>query len=545
MTTRNSQQSLLFSKAFLVFIVAFGVILGTSVSSSEVLADDDTNRTTTIIVPYTEYEWWVSRWAGNEHLCKIFADHEGMPTASEVYIYCGESIYTEWAETLACPSAIDGNGENCSGVYLHLMGSTLKEKEITIELPVPEARITIINCDQLPNTDLCSYIPSLRITAQESLPNEHIIQIQGLLNNIPFICQGQICEIPLRATSTQGISLEFWADSSYGDSSKHYSGRVRVVESGVSDSLETSGWYVDLISEGWEGKQAGICAQAWEAFPPIGTPSKWLDSPASTELLASEVPLAYLAGQLIKRQVVNVSECDDYGLLVNGYASPCGLDKARPEVIRWQNLFDAQIIETAQESSVPSQILKRMFAQESQFWPGVIRNTYDEYGLGQLTELGADTALLWNFDFFDQFCPLVLSDEACQKGYIHLEEENQILLRGALLAHVNAECPTCALGIDIEGVNSSISLFAQTLIGNCKQAGQIIADATNKVPGEVSDYEDLWRFTLVNYHAGAGCLEEAVNQVAGAGDPIDWSHVSLELETNCPHAVEYVENVTQ
>lgn len=545
MKFQNFGQSFVFPKALLIFMVAFAVILGASVSSFKVSADDTPERTTTIVVPYTEHEWWLSRWSNNAHLCKIFTDHEGIPTATEIYIYCGESIYTEWEETITCSSAIDGNGEDCEGVYLHHISSTPKEKEITVDLPLPEAKISLVGCSSPQNTDLCSHVPSLRITAQEPLPNEHIVQIQGRLSDIPFLCQGQVCEIPLRATSTKGITIEFWADSSYGDSSKQYSGRVRVVESGVSDTLGTSGWYVDLISEGWEGEQAGVCAQAWEAFPPLGAPASWLESPSSPELLATELPFSYLAGQLIKRQVVDINECEDYGLLPNGYASPCGLEKARPEVIRWQNLFDVQIVKVAQENKIPSRTLKRIFAQESQFWPGVLRNTYNEYGLGQLTELGADTALLWNSEFFNQFCPLVLSDEACETGYVAMAEENQVLLRGAVLAHINAECTTCAMGIDLENVNASIDLFAQTLIGNCKQTGKIISDATNQVPGEASNYEDLWRFTLVNYHAGSGCLEEAVKQVAMAGGNMNWNHVARELETNCPHAVAYVKNLTQ
>jgi len=545
MIKRNSLNALFSLKSLHILIVIFGVILGTSWETVQVLANGDPRRTTTIVVSYTEYEWWLSSWSENEHLCHIYSDHEGFPTASEIYIYCGESNYEEWAETIACPAAVDGDAETCEGVYLHLIGSAPREKEVTIELPIPEAQVSILGYSSVQTPNLYSEIPSLSISAHDPLPNEHIIQIQGLLGDTPFMCQGQICEVPLRPTISQGITLEFWADSSYGDSSKHYHGRVRVVDSGVSDSSQGSGWYVNLISEGGDGTQTGTCAQAWETFPPIGTPSRWLANPTQLELLASDMPLAYLAGQLIMHGIADASECEHDGLLLNGYASSCGLDKARLEVTRWQNLFDPYIIEAAQESGIPSQMLKRIFTQESQFWPGVIRNEYDEYGLGQLTELGADTALLWNLDFFNQFCPLVLSDETCQKGYTNMEEENQILLRGALLANINAECPDCSLGIDLENVNSSILYFAQTIVGNCKQTGQIISYATGKTPGEASSYEDLWRFTLVNYHAGSGCLREAVSQVTTSRDKVDWEHVSFELGKNCPHAIEYVEQITR
>ncbi|MBS1250693.1 MAG: hypothetical protein MAG431_02288 [Chloroflexi bacterium] len=549
MDNKSFLQTTFSIKPLLMLVVVMGTILGTSSSHRQTYANGETGRSTTIVVGYTEYEWWLSRWQDNENLCHIYTDHEGFPTASEVYIYCGESVYEEWAETTACSEAVEGDTENCSGVYLHLIGSTPREKEVTVELPIPEASVSLEGCHTSQTENLCSKVPVLRIVAQDPLPNEHITQIQGRLNEIPFMCQGQTCDVPLRVTSTQGVTLEFWADSSYGDSTKHYRGRVRVVDSGLSDTSESNGWYVDLMSEGGDGKQIDTCAQAWEAFPPIGTPPPWLANPTQVELLASNRPLSYLAGQLIANGIVEVRDCKHYGLLSNGYASPCGLEEARREVFRWQNLFDPQIIKASQESGIPSQILKRLFAQESQFWPGVLWKTqedgYDEYGLGQLTELGADTVLLWNQDFFYQFCPLVLNDEVCQQGYTNMEEENQILLRGALLANLNAECPECSQGIDMESVNTSISYFAQTLAGNCKQVGEIVSSGTGKVPGESSSYEDLWRFTLVNYHAGSGCLKEAVEQVVATQKPVDWEHVSLKLETVCPLAIEYVEEITK
>jgi hypothetical protein len=83
-------------------------------------------------------------------------------------------------------------------------------------------------------------------------------------------------------------------------------------------------------------------------------------------------------------------------------------------VIGWQNRFDNLILEVAQETGVPAQMLKKLFARESQFWPALFRQDSD-IGLGQLTEDGADTTLLWNASFFEQFCPLVLSPRNAAK----------------------------------------------------------------------------------------------------------------------------------
>ncbi len=63
----------------------------------------------------------------------------------------------------------------------------------------------------------------------------------------------------------------------------------------------------------------------------------------------------------------------DGGMLPNGYADVCGLEKARPIVADWQNQFDQQIIDVGKATGVPGQLMKNLFAQESQFWPGMYR----------------------------------------------------------------------------------------------------------------------------------------------------------------------------
>jgi hypothetical protein len=63
-------------------------------------------------------------------------------------------------------------------------------------------------------------------------------------------------------------------------------------------------------------------------------------------------------------------------------------------------------------------------------------------------------------------------------------------------------------------------------------------------PGLMSSYEDLWRYTLVNYNAGPGCLAEALDEVYYF-EPVDWEEVSealSELEA-CENAVRYVDRI--
>jgi hypothetical protein len=530
-----------------LFVAITGVLF-VSVMAAAIQASENPKRTTEIIVPYTEYEWWLIRWSTNQPECRILTDHEGLPNGDDVYIYCGKSLYEEWFKTETCPEAVSGDGDtaSCKGLYLHLISETPKEKVIQVELPVAEAWINLTGCTPIPPENRCEELPNLLIIGEEPLPNEQITQIQGTFNEIPFVCPpGDTCEFPLRPTPLEGVTVEFWADSSYGDSSAHFTALVRVVDSGVGVAPGTGGWYVDVMSDRWLGEQPSSCAQVWNTFPPIGGEVPiWLASPSDPELLASDEPYAYLAGRLIAHQVVDASECPGGGLEPNGYANTCGLEIARPEVTLWQNQFDEEIMAVSDETNIPSQLIKNLFAQESQFWPGVYRIA-EEYGFGQLTEKGADTVLLWNDDFYYQFCPLVLSEETCDIGYAQLGEEGQAQLRGALATNVNADCFECPTGIDLSHADITIELFAQTIKANCVQTGQIVSNHTRKSPAETSTYEDLWRYTLVNYHAGPGCLSDAIKAVRKAGAPIDWGNVATRLNTLCPGAADYVEKVAR
>lgn len=525
-------------------LVLLLVMMVTSAQPETLAFAQEPERKTTIVVPYTEYEWWVLAWDENTIVCQVFVDHEGLPSADEVLADCGGDIYTEWISTPPC--AIPAPGAEpiaCSGLYLHFVASQLKQREVIVDLPQATVEVTLQNCTPAQPSNLCITQPELLLTGIEPLPNEQILTIRGSIDGQPFRCEGSVCAIPLRTTPVAGSQVEFWAESSFGDSSPRFTAYVRVVETGVSAAPGSSGWYVDVISSQWRGEQVASCADIWEAFPPLGGVQDWLASPSDPELLKTDRGYYYLAGRLIANGVVDASECPQGGLLPNGYADACGLEKARPAVELWQNQFDPQIVTSSQEYGVPAQLLKNLFAQESQFWPGVFRVQW-EFGLGQMTDKGTDTILLWNEAFFDQFCPLVLHEESCAGGYLKLNPQDQALLRGALASTIKADCPTCPTSVDLTITNLSTNLFAQTLKANCAQVNQLVFTATEQRAGAVATYEDLWRLTIANYHAGPGCVSYAIHTAWNSGAGLSWPSVASRFTEACQSVIPYVDNIT-
>ncbi len=502
-------------------------------------------RSTTIILSYTEYEWWLLQWSDNQIACQIYIDHEGIPTGEEIYKDCGENLYKEWTSTPLCEVTATTNSSTitCTGLYLHFINSYPAEKTVDIELPHATVWIALSDCTPVPPENLCEVLPTLLFLGEEPLPNEQIKSIHYILEDQTHTCDGDVCELPLFPTLIDGTEIEFWADSSYGDSSDHYFALIRVIDTGVLVLPVEGNWYVDILSSQWLGDGINACAEIWQELPPPGPPPNWLLTPPDISFMKSDEPYRLLAGRLIDNGLVDASICPNDGLLPNGYANECGLEAAQPQVSVWQNQFDGPILLAANKLNLPAQLMKNQFALESQFWPGEFRIN-DEFGLGQLTDMGADTVLLWNRVFFDQFCPLILDESACAAGYLGLGNEERALLRGALAISANADCVECPTGVNLPHADNTVMLFAQTLIANCDQVAQNVFNATDNTPGNVSTYEDLWRFTLANYHVGAGCLSYAIHITWQQRQALTWENVSTHFTEPCQSALPYVDIIT-
>ncbi len=516
-------------------------------------AEDETplppERKVTLTVNLTETEWWLAYYQDNQVACRLWVEHDGLPTAAEIYSGCGTAVFRDWQASKPCTlQGGDQDLKRCSGIYFQKIAERPIQKQIEVTLSLPTVWISLEGCGTTNAEGRCSGMPYLHLQGEESLPNEHIIRINGSINGETFSCPGSECDLHLPPTGERGETLEFWADSSYGDSSPRFSALIRIIPWGNFTAPEGPAgdpqqWYVDLLSSQWRGGSAPSCAASWRVLPDLGGPPAWLRSPQTPQELATDLSYYYLAAMLIQNGAVDASACPNHGLESSDVANACGVAAAEPKVMEWQNRFDAEILSAALETGVPAQLLKNVFSRESQLWPGIYR-TYAEAGLGQLTENGADAVLLWNPDFYRQFCPLVLSAETCQLGFGNLEPAYQAMLRGALVRKANAACPDCPLGIDLRAADFSVRIFAQGLIGNCEQVAQLFYNLTDGWGGEYSSYIDLWKFTLVNYNAGPGCLSTALRRTWDNGDPLDWEHVSANLDPGCQAAIGYVEDIT-
>jgi hypothetical protein len=502
------------------------------------------DRYAVIVQKYISFEWWLSSWADNEVVCSFNVDHEGLPTGEDIFTACGQDVYGEWILTKPCP--LEGE---CGGYYLQLINSKPAQRKVGIQHPSPVVWVTLDGCIPYRSTFRCDTLPTLVLSGEEPLPGERITGLTGNVDGNPFTCDA-VCQVDLAPTDDSGTILEFWANSSYGDTSEIFSASVRVTR---SDDPSDKTWYTDVLSDQWHGGTLAGCSKIWSTFPPIGGTPDWLSTPQRIEDLATSIPYEYLAANLIKNGYIDASACDGGGLLENGFASTCGLEAARPVVNDWQNRFDVSIFDAARQTGVPAVLLKNIFARESQFWPYSMAG-HPEVGLGQMTEGGADSILMWNPSFYEQFCPSILDDSICKTKIYPEPEESwedigindaaRSILRKVLVQSVDANCPECSNGIDLDKANYSVSVFAQTLIASCRQTGMVIDLNYQSSSEPVIGYEDLWRLTLVNYNAGPGCLGLAVDETSNLGEPLDWTHLSSHLTPACQGAFDYVNDIS-
>ena len=518
--------------------------------------DGNTGRFKTVEILVTQYVWELVSNADGRVICQVIVEHPNRPTNDEAIQICADQIFpaeptpTPFVErtptfiptagpsptapavkeptpTPAGTAAPENPGaahepdedpfdlaKFFSSVSWRLVATNSFQREIKIAMPEIVVNLTIPpGQQQVPFTVI--------LTAYEPVFSHRITGISGILDGWEFHCAGPRCDVPITTDSI----LEFWATSTLGDESRHTEAAFRVARTETGMALE-------LVSLAPVNLFQDSCGVIWGS-PDVNRPD-WAKLPASPDELNTLKPYQYLAGQLISAGVVDASDCPGRGLRSDGAPNTCGIERAAPQVIEWQNQYDVAIWETGRTMGIPPRLIKALIEQESQFWPGNSRRALYEYGLGQLSQAGADVVLRWDNDLFASTCTGLIYD--CSQVYGRLPSWIQATLRGGLMRNINAQCPTCPNGVDMVRAYDSIPVFTRTLRANCRQV-KFVMDKR----GMKAEYEDWWKFTFLSYHSGYNCLADALDYTRYNQQPADWAHVTAFL--SCGSGRTYVDTI--
>jgi hypothetical protein len=509
----------------LLLTVSSGTVVFFSTKGTPVLAQEIKNgRYKSVEVQTTQYVWELVNLSSGQVICEVIIDHEGKPSVQDALNVCRDKIYPSTPTPPAISEVITTPQPtalpfNINVFFQNTFWRFVTQREfIKIEkVLLPDIVLNVL----VPPGPLDK--PYITLLAYEPVTEYKITSIQGKIDLADFTCDGDRCDIPL----TQAVHITFKAYSSFGDSSGEVQIAVQLVK-------REDGYYPTLTSITPFTIFQDACATIWGKAPNV-TP-KWAEFPQLPDGLNTQKAYYYLAGRLISTGIVDAKDCPGQGFLFAGSPNGCGMEKANDAMIAWQNQYDPVIWSTSRDTGIPPKIVKTLIEKESQFWPGNSRTFLDEFGLAQINEIGADVALRWDTDLYRQTCANVLGD--CSTSFAELPSWQQAMLRGNLTNLINSECPGCVNGLDITTSNQSINIIDHVLKANCSQTNYIVKDNAS-----TASYEDMWKLTLVSYHAGYQCLYDAADAVFRAGEPFNWENVSSKL--NCPGAKEYVDDFWQ
>ena len=457
------------------------------------------------------HQWMLISY-NEDTLCYLYMPTLDKPADQQVLGYCGFQTYKLWADQQACEEA----PELCNDIELYYIDPLEEDLDVVIYLPGPLGYAEIVNC---PAWGECDQQPLIRFGGFEPLYSEHINKIYIQFDDLGIVeeCDTIPCEIPVPLTPEKGTQITFNVTSSYGDESKSVSFKVRNI------ALENGNFLFQTMGEGW-WDQIPAELKYWEFFPPLTSQNlTWAADVSSPEELATDHDYAYLAGKLILRGAVSAAGCEDGGLLPNGAASACGLEAAHIQTTLMQNQYDAEILEAAHTAKIPPKILKGIIGQESQFWnEWVIEG---EYGMGMMTDKGADMLLNYDTRLFLDLCTPVYGIDECAWGYGSLGEYPQAYLRGRALTLI--------------GTDQEFELIGRTIAAATGQTGQIIRNITGEEPEDVLSYKELWLISIAIYHGGGGCVGVAAQEAYDNEVPLTWGNISEYLLGDCQSIASY------
>ncbi len=482
--------------------------------------DTSGERFKIIETTFTQYKWRLVTKSG-EQICTITINHEGFPTGSETLSACNEGIINLNPTPTALPEGTPQPSStpiNINQLFLDTYWVFISSGEVTqtSKITIPDIIINIY----APGIPVIA--PYVIIKAIEPYSEFKITRIAGKLNEEPFECLSDQCIVPI----IQDSRIQFWAESSYGDATEPITATVRTYISNNYYTVRVTS--LDRLVDFTDSCRASWLGTAYGESP------DWVMFPDSPELLNSNDTLHYLAGKLILHKFVDATGCPDGGLFGNGAPNACGLEVAKNAMAEWQNRFDPTIWAAGKEYGIPPILIKSLIEQETQFWPENARYIYEEFGFTQINELGADVALRWDEDLKNQICSSLLYD--CDPSFANMGSFEQAMLRGGLIQSINAYCPACENMVNLDIAEQSISVSAQVIRANCSQTNYIMENQ-----GLKSTTADMWKFTILSYHAGYYCLEDSLIKIKEKGLEPTWENVSANL--TCPDARSYVNAV--
>jgi hypothetical protein len=361
-------QSILIIVAITIFITTFLVL------SHQVVYAQKSYRQFSITSATILYHRWQLIFGSDQSpACDILIEHEDQPTLEEIRFQCGRMLSQAFRNSQECQPDPDTTMPSCGGIFLREVGLVYGMESQR----QPAVELSLSGCDYPESESYCVGHPTLALRAVNSNSEQGIIEIRGSYNSRNFSCGSDVCDLSLEVTDPQGWLLTFQGDYSARDVTQEYDAVIRVLAvNGKPDAYN-----VDVASEAWDGSKPLACADLWRVFPDSFDSPTWLKDTDNVSELHSGDSLYYLAAALIKGGIVDASGCADNGLANSVTANECGLAMASPRMNQWQNQFDQIILDVAHEDNVPPLLLKNLFLQESQLWPGTYHDI-KEVGLG-------------------------------------------------------------------------------------------------------------------------------------------------------------------
>lgn len=425
-----------------------------------------------------------------------------------VCLFCLPNIFTSGNGLIFAESQIDQS-----------RAPALKDSALAAVSQPVSMSVQVLNCKAW---GFCDVQPELRfsLTYLDYDGSDYVMHIQMGEKHYEF--PSSPAEIEVSATGDDGVEVMYWVESAttgsiYGQDTF----RMRYVQ-------ENNQSVFQLLGKQWEA-DIPSAALIWEIFPPVENfEDGWAKIIEDPDDLDTDVNYTLLAGRLIWDGIVIPDACGDSGLLANGAATTCGMEVAREKVIEWQNKHNQDIQEASLKALVPARLLKGVIGQESQFYAKW--GLSEEYGLGMLTEHGVDMLLQWNEPYFFYKCSLVYGADYCEQGYLNITDDQRAVLISYIMKDI--------------GTDDEYEVMAEALYASCVQTNYIVSYYTDEAPSDVADYETLWRISLGVYHAGFGCMSDAVlNAWDEDGDNLTWDNIATYLVGDCNSAIDYFDKV--